>query len=68
MHFSIQKHKTNLENHIKTYYNKQKSKQKDLKEKYDMKEKERFRLDTSHKSFPSLIFDHFPLLNLLTNQ
>ena len=52
---SIQKHKPNLKKHIKTHCNKQNGKQKDLKAKNKRKEKEKFRLDTSHKSFPSLV-------------
>ena len=51
MHLSVQKLKPNLEKHIKTYF----SKQEDLKAENKRKEKEKFRLDTLHKSFSNLI-------------
>ena len=50
--------------HIKT---RKQNKQKDLKEENKRKEKEKFRLDTSHKSFPSLIFDRSPQSSLFAN-
>ena len=51
--------------HIKT---RKINKQKDLKAKNERKEKEKFRLDTSKKSFSSLTFVHSPQSNLFRNK
>ena len=51
--------------HIKT---RKQNKQKDLKAENDRKEKEKFRIDTSKKSFFSLIFYRSLQSNLFTNE
>ena len=53
---SIQKPKPNLERHVRTYLNKQTKQTRGfMSRKIKEREKEKFRLDTSHKSFTSFI-------------
>ena len=53
----IQERKSNLKKHIKTYYNKRIKQIERFKVENERKEKKKkkFRLDTSHKIFPSLV-------------